>query len=93
MSACIRPQISRTDSSLQILENVLLHRVFGVTEFYVYDAGLTTNFVETLNRIGDLSISVKILPWNLPSGMIDEQTMRILVQVNSALHLTFRNAK
>jgi hypothetical protein len=86
VAACIRPQPSRVDSGAQVLENILLHRIFGITEFNVYDAGLTTNFVETLAKVEDLATTVKILPWNLPSGIIGESTKRILVQVRFETH-------
>ena len=81
LSACIRPQTSRTDSCRQILENVLMHRMFGVTEFFVYDAGLTTSFVNVLNKIEDRTIRLKILPWNLPSELIAKSVAKVLVQV------------
>ncbi len=81
VAACIGPQTSRVDSGAQILENILLHRIFGITDFNVYDAGLTTNFIETLAKVDDLATTVKILPWNLHSGIIGEPAKRILVQV------------
>lgn len=38
--ACIIPQVQRTDSTMMMLENVLLHRLFGIETFHIYDAGL-----------------------------------------------------
>jgi hypothetical protein len=55
--------------------------MFGVTDFNVYDAGLTTGFVDTLNGIKDRAITFKILPWNLPNGLVGEEAIKVLVQV------------
>ena len=81
VSACIRPQSSRTDSGRLILENVLMHRMFGVMDFVVYDAGVTTSFVNVLNGVSDRAIKIKILPWNLASGFVSDSVKKVLVQV------------
>ena len=81
--ACLAPQDQHMDSTLQTLENVLLHHYFGVDHFHLYDNGITHKFVHTLGlqKGQGLNLSLAIWPWNPPITLARE-SLQYLVEMD-----------
>lgn len=91
VAACISPQEEHVDSTLPLLENVLLHYYFGVSQFFIYDNGVTNKFIEALSDPpSDVKLSklnIAILPWNLPFPLHATQVQSL---VETDCHLRAR---
>lgn len=90
VAACILPQDEHIDSTLTLLENVLLHYYFGVSQFFIYDNGVTNKFIEALSDPSDVKLSklnIAVLPWNLPFPIHKAQVQSL---VETDCHLRAR---
>jgi len=89
MVACVGPQQSHVDSTELLTEQVLLQEFYQVSNFVVYDAGLTNRFVSTVSakqQAADKSSSssqldISVLPWNSPPGL-DKAASRVLAKLD-----------
>ena len=83
------PQQSHVDSTELLTEQVLLQEFYQVSNFVVYDAGLTNRFVSTVSAkqqadeksSSSSQLDVSVLPWNSPPGL-DKAASRVLAKLD-----------
>ena len=79
--ACLAPQAQHLDSTMQMSENILLHHFFGINDFFIYDHGITGQFLENFVKppFNTLMINVGILPWNIPNVELSNDVQRQII--------------
>ncbi|GFV97583.1 glycosyltransferase family 92 protein [Trichonephila clavipes] len=85
LGICIRPLFNYTDI-FRMVEFIAYYEALGATHFTFYNHDSSENVGKLIRNLQDLSYSIELLPWKLPTQIEDMWSMGQIANINDCIY-------